>query len=143
MERTYAYAALRHHTEHIRLICSLSIVVSVVEEGCHGLAAFERSVELIKGRTQIGMLVMFVTVVSASIISIAYNFILLSPSSNAFVRLVIGFGYVVLHVMMTVLIHAVNTVFYYECKSGGGGLLAVESGLGYTSVLPEPYASIP
>ncbi|PKU66539.1 uncharacterized protein LOC110106881 [Dendrobium catenatum] len=128
---------------YFALICSLSIVISVVEEECYGIAAFGRSVELTKGRRQSGILIMFVIAVSSGIISTAYNFSMLYASSKTFVALVIGFCYVAMLVMMTILVQVINTVIYYEWKSWGKELLDVEGGLGYTSTFKEEYVSIP
>lgn len=128
---------------YVALIWSLSIVVFVLQESCYGVAILERSVELTKGRRQIGIMIMFVTAMGYVITNTAYIFSENYASSKIFVRLAINFGYVVMLVMMTVLIHVVNTVIYCKYKSYGSGLDAMEGGLGYSGMPKEDYASIP
>ncbi|RWW60653.1 hypothetical protein BHE74_00032343, partial [Ensete ventricosum] len=96
------------------------ITVSVVEQGCYGVRAVARAMELIKGNKWAGVgIIITANIVAIPIVTVyqtASAFIHLSLWS----QLVVGLVYKLAIEVLSLFILAAFTVYYYECRRSHG-----------------------
>lgn len=88
------------------VLCSMAIVVSVAEPGCHGAGAFGRALQLAAAKNRKGLL--FMVVQSVATAAICTNIMVYAG--------LLRFVYVLLQGAVQVVSVCAITAYYYECK---------------------------
>lgn len=127
---------------YLTTVLSLSTVISVAEEGCYGVHAIGRAVDLIKGKKKQGTLITLLLAVLAFAIHEAHEMVLVSLPMSTAAQLVAGFVYVSLAVLLMLLDWSAFTVVYYECKRAHGEEAIAMAGCHLYAILPTTTADV-
>ncbi|RRT33280.1 hypothetical protein B296_00057656 [Ensete ventricosum] len=105
---------------YLTILFSMSITVSVVEQGCYGVRAVARAMELIKGNKWAGVGIIIISIVVPIPIVAVYQ------TASAFIhlslwsQLVVDLVYELAIEVLSLFILAAFTVYYYECRRSHG-----------------------
>ncbi|XP_077237082.1 uncharacterized protein LOC143878720 [Tasmannia lanceolata] len=111
---------------YLDAIWLLGIVISVVEEGCYGMKAIGKGVELIGGRKVQGFGLILVLVMLSVPIYLLFCLNVIDDELGSATRFVIGTITIVLFCFLKVFTFVVFTVFYYQCKRSHGENIEME-----------------
>uniref|UniRef100_A0A1D1XSF2 Peptide transporter PTR2 n=1 Tax=Anthurium amnicola TaxID=1678845 RepID=A0A1D1XSF2_9ARAE len=123
---------------YLEMVWYQSLVISVVEEDCSGLAALGRASELIRGRRRLGFSVNFFLLVIYVIVPVASYFVNAGLPPCKAAQVVGGVAMVVYGLLMSAFMQAVYVVFYHECKRSHGEEVAMKESFVYTRVPIAP-----
>ncbi|XP_010538302.1 PREDICTED: uncharacterized protein LOC104812705 [Tarenaya hassleriana] len=103
---------------YITALWHLGSVVSVLEP-IYGYAAMKKGYELLKGRTQMGMVLVFVYLILCTLIGGVFRSVVVHGGENhgIWTRIVIGGSLVGVLVIVNLVGLLIQSVFYYVCKS--------------------------
>ncbi|PKI68766.1 hypothetical protein CRG98_010823 [Punica granatum] len=103
---------------YITALWHLASVVSVLEP-VYGLAAMKKSYELLKGRTRMAGVLVFMYLVICGVINMIFGAVVVHGGENygVFTRIVVGGILVGVLVIVNLVGLMVQSVFYYVCKS--------------------------
>ncbi|OVA15745.1 hypothetical protein BVC80_1829g38 [Macleaya cordata] len=104
---------------YLAVVWTLSMVISVLEEGCYGIKAIQKARDLIRGREIQGFGIMLSVVLLTCPISVLYYLNALGDD-QVMARLVLGFFVTVPFCFAKFFTYLVYTVFYYEYKKSHG-----------------------
>jgi hypothetical protein len=101
---------------YFSFLCSLSVVVSVAETGCHGAGAIGRAWRLMKDKKRRALLFISVTGALATVVSPVHALAKTCALSNMASGLLLGLLYAVLLAAVELFAVCAMTAFYYDCK---------------------------
>lgn len=115
---------------HTVIICNLASVISVLEDAS-GLKAFLRSVKLVRGQTQAGLLIFLGSTISFAFVEGLFEHRVKKLSyGDGSSRIWEGPLLVLMHSFVVLVDSMLSAVFYFTCRSGmealSGNGLAVE-----------------
>ena len=121
---------------YLAVVWLISVVISVVEEDCYGLIAIGKAAKLVRGKRMQGTLIIFVQVVAMTVIHWSHHRSMVSLHRSSAARLVVGFVYIGVFVVMNMIVWATSTVFYHECVRIHGEFaeVAMDGVCGYASL---------
>lgn len=125
---------------YLSILWSVSVVISVVEDGCYGLEAISEAGEIMTARRKQGIkLVLIEFVILGVLYAVYYNVKLhISPSMES--NMVVEAVYVAVGVLACMFELAVSMVLYCDCRrSKDGKTMATEGGFVYASVPTASY----
>lgn len=123
---------------YLRMVCFQGLVISVVEEGCSGLAALRRASELIRGRGKLGLTVTLVDLLLSFAISVVFYSVNTRLPSRGMIDLVVGLVAVYAGLLMSAFVLAAHVVFYHECERSHGEEVAMKESLSYSMAPTAP-----
>ncbi|WOL12816.1 hypothetical protein Cni_G21584 [Canna indica] len=97
-------------------LCSLSVAVSVVEQGRYGVGAFRRATELMEGRKWNGVAIVVASVVVTHVITVVYNLVFGKIPVGVWSQIGVGLFYNLVVEAENLFFMAAITVYYYYCR---------------------------
>lgn len=122
---------------YLVVIWMLAIVVSVIEEGCYGMAAMGKASELVKGQRLKGYMLTFFFVLLNLIIALVY--IKISGYKIPSDSLVYGLLFEILVSLVNIYQMVAYTVLYFHCKKQHGEEAEIDIGVAKYTLLPTTY----
>ena len=116
---------------YLTVVWSVSIVISVVVDGCYGLSAISKARQVIGGRRGQGVVLVLIQFLIISVVSASYN-LAVAHVDPGMAQLGIGLAFIAMVQVVAVFCWAAITVFYYDCD--GGERTDIEGGFMYRSV---------
>ncbi|KAK4760437.1 hypothetical protein SAY87_005330 [Trapa incisa] len=120
------------------VICNMAVVISVLEDAS-GLEALLRSSNLIKGRTQVGLMIFLLSTIGTAFIEGLFEHRVKTLSyGDGSSRLWEGPLLVIMYSFLVLIDFMMTAVFYFSCKScrteaSGGELHSIVDGTGFSN----------
>ncbi|XP_019055995.1 PREDICTED: uncharacterized protein LOC104613167 [Nelumbo nucifera] len=121
-------------TIYVSLVTTVSLVLSVLEDGCYGMKAIGRAEGLIKGRRLQGVLLIVLCSLVLIPISGFQGFIMGRMAFTEAIRLSIAILLNGISFLVKIFGLTVFTVFYYQCNVSLAEEIDVEQGKGYIKI---------
>lgn len=101
---------------HTLIICNLANVISIMED-CRGSAALFRSMYLIKGRTQVGLMIILGTAIGTAFVESLYEHRVKSLNyGDVYSRIWEGPLLVIMYSFVVLIDAMMSCIFYFTCK---------------------------
>lgn len=110
----------------LAMVWKLGLVVSVLEEGCHGMGAIWKAGELIKGRKSIGFFLSLILTLVGLMISGFFGYQMGGLVKREATRLVLGIILINATCIEELFSTVIYTIFYCECKKWHGEKVELE-----------------
>lgn len=101
---------------HTLIICNLANVISIFED-CRGMAALFRSMYLIKGRTQVGLMIFLGTSIGTAFVESLYEHRVKALNyGDVYSRIWEGPLLVIMYTFVVLIDAMMSCIFYFTCK---------------------------
>lgn len=101
---------------HTLIICNLANVISIFED-CRGLAALFRSMHLIKGRTQVGLMIILGIAIGTAFVESLYEYRVKSLTyGDVYSRMWEGPLLIIMYTFVVLIDAMMSCIFYFTCK---------------------------
>ncbi|GLJ18409.1 hypothetical protein SUGI_0326130 [Cryptomeria japonica] len=102
---------------HAIALCNLATIVCVLEDGCSGMEAVCRAKFLIRGRTQVALLIVVITGLGLAFVEGLFQYrVMVNDKMDCFGAVSEASLLIFMYSLVSLLDVVMNCVFYYTCK---------------------------